>query len=149
MRVIDWSLILLHTSWDIYLISKNSKYKVIFLSKNNKTQCVTLLFLWFRFIICDPSFILRKLFLEKTPLNTGSFLKQLVISILLKGWRGTKNFYPYILFLLLYLLFHLYLLLLKKSLIALMKRLKILTKLQESCLLFFFFMYYRFSSSIN
>ena len=39
-----------------------------------------------------PSFILGKFFLEKTPLNLGSSLKQLVISVLLKGWSGTKNF---------------------------------------------------------
>ena len=37
-------------------------------------------------------FILGKLFLEKTPLNLGLLLKQLVVSISLKGWSRTKKF---------------------------------------------------------
>ena len=63
----------------------------------------------------------------------------MVIFIFFKGWRRTKKFYSYILFLLFLLLFHLYLLLLKKSLVVLMKQLKVLTKLQESRLLVFLF----------
>ena len=41
----------------------------MFLSINNETQCVPLLFLLSRFITYAPSFILGKLFLEKTSLN--------------------------------------------------------------------------------
>ena len=46
-----------------------------------------------------PSLILDNFVFEKTPLNLGWQLKYLVISILFKGWRRTKNFYPYMLFL--------------------------------------------------
>ena len=54
---------------------RESKYAAKFLSKNNEIQCVPLLFLSLRFITCTPSFVLRKLFLEKAPLNLGSLLK--------------------------------------------------------------------------
>ena len=40
-------------------------------------------------------FILDQLFLEKAPLNLGSYFKYLVISISFKGWSGTKSFYLY------------------------------------------------------
>ena len=42
-----------------------------------------------------PSFVLGKSSLEKTPLNLGSQLKYLLISILLEVWGGNKTFYPY------------------------------------------------------
>ena len=51
--------------------------------------------LWY---LLSPSFTLSKLFLEKTPLNLGLYLKWLIISILLKVWRRTNNFILYILF---------------------------------------------------
>ena len=57
--------ILFNTSCGIYSISKESKYTASFLSINNETQCVTLLFLSSRFITNAPPFILGKLFLEK------------------------------------------------------------------------------------
>ena len=79
--VIDLSLILLHTSKEINSIPKESKYTAAFLPIKNETQYVPLLFLSSRFM---TSFILGKLFLEKTPLNLGSLLKYLVISMLLK-----------------------------------------------------------------
>ena len=49
-------------------------------------------FLSARFITYTPSFILGKLFLEKTPLNLGSWLKQLVVSICLKDGVELKVF---------------------------------------------------------
>ena len=52
-----------------------------------------------RFMTYAPSFILGKLSLEEAPLNLGSLLKYLVISVLIKGWSGTKNIYPYYYFL--------------------------------------------------
>ena len=48
------------------------------LSINNGTQCVPLLFLLSRFITYAQSFILGKLFLEKTTLSLGSQFKYLV-----------------------------------------------------------------------
>ena len=48
------------------------KYSAIFLSINNKTQCVPLLFLSSRFMTYVPSFSIDKLCLEKTPWNLGS-----------------------------------------------------------------------------
>ena len=71
LRVIDLSLILVNTSRGIYSIPKESKYIARFLSINNETQCVPLLYLSLRFMTFAPSFILGKLFLEKTPLNLG------------------------------------------------------------------------------
>ena len=71
MRVIDLSLILVNTSRGIYSIPKESKYIASFLSINNETQCVPLLYLSSRFMTFAPSFVLGKLFLEKTPLNLG------------------------------------------------------------------------------
>ena len=53
-------------------IPEESKYTAKFLSISNETQCVPLLFLSSRFIVNAPSFVLGKLFLEKTPLNLGS-----------------------------------------------------------------------------
>ena len=41
-----------------------------------------------------PFFILGKLSREKIPLNLGLYLKYLLILIMLKGWCGTKHFYP-------------------------------------------------------
>ena len=70
--VIDLSLILFNTSRKIYSIPKESKYTAKFLSINNETQCVPLLFLSLRFMTYAPSFILGKLFLENTLLSLGS-----------------------------------------------------------------------------
>ena len=61
--VMDLSLIFQYSIW---------KYTAAFLSINNETQCVSLLFLSSRFMTYAPSFILGKTFLEKTPLNLGS-----------------------------------------------------------------------------
>ena len=58
------SLILLNTSFGIYSNPKESKCRAVFLSINNKTQCVPSLS-FSRFITHAPSFILGKLFLEK------------------------------------------------------------------------------------
>ena len=52
-------------------------------------------FLSLRFITYCSSFILGKAILEKAPLNTSSKLKDLVVSILLKGWSGTKKILLY------------------------------------------------------
>ena len=65
MWVINLSLIFFNTSWGIYSIPKESKYTAVLLSLNDKTQCITV----------APSFILDKLFPEKTPLNLDSYLK--------------------------------------------------------------------------
>ena len=73
--VIDVSLILFNTSRGIYWIPKESEYTSVLLSVNNGTQCDPLLFLLSRFLTCAPSFILGKLFLQKTLLNLGSYLK--------------------------------------------------------------------------
>ena len=62
----------LNTSSRIYSVLKESKYTVVFLSVNNETQCVPLLFSPSRFMTYAPTFILGKLFLEITPLNLGS-----------------------------------------------------------------------------
>ena len=67
--VIDLSLILFNTSCGIYSIPKESKYTAVFLSINNATYCTPLLFLSSIFMTYPPSFILDKLFLEKTQLN--------------------------------------------------------------------------------
>ena len=50
-----------------------------------------LFFLLSRFMAHTLSVILGKLFLEKTPLNLGLLLKQIVIAMLLTEWSGTKN----------------------------------------------------------
>ena len=86
--IIDLSLNLFNTRCGKYSISKELKYTAMFLSANNKTQLT--------FMTYTPSFILGKMFLEKTPLICSS-LKYLVIS--LTGRSETKNFYPSILFL--------------------------------------------------
>ena len=44
LLVIDLSQILFDTSWGIYSIPKESKYTAVFMSINNKTQSVSLLF---------------------------------------------------------------------------------------------------------
>ena len=75
MWVIDLFLILFNTSWGIYSLPKESKYTAKFLSINNETQCMSLLFLSSRFITYAAFFIQDKLFLEKSPLNLGSALK--------------------------------------------------------------------------
>ena len=59
----------------MYSIPKESKFTHVFLSINNETQCVPLLFLASRFMTYALSFTLTKLFFEKTPLNKGSQLK--------------------------------------------------------------------------
>ena len=88
---------MLNSSCRIYLIPKDPKYRAVFLSIKNGTQCVPLFFLSLGFITYAPSFILGKLFYDK---NLDSQLKYLIISILLKGWGITKKNYPCILFLL-------------------------------------------------
>ena len=45
-----------------------------------------------RFITYATFFILNNLSLEKTPLNLDSYLKNLVISMLLKGWFKNKHY---------------------------------------------------------
>ena len=65
MWITDLSLILFNTSKGIYLIPKESKDAAVFLSINNETQCVPLLFLLSRYITYAPSFVLGKLFLEE------------------------------------------------------------------------------------
>ena len=82
--VMDLLLILFNTSWEKYLIPKKSKYAAVFLSENNENQRVSLLYLSSKFISYALPFILGKLSLEKIPLNLGSQLKYLVISILPK-----------------------------------------------------------------
>ena len=94
LRVIDLSLILFNSSWGIYSIPKESNYKAVLLSITNETQGVDLLCLSLRFMTFALSFILDKLPFKKTPLNLGSYLKYLVISILLKGWSRTKICHP-------------------------------------------------------
>ena len=79
--MIDLSPILFYTSWGVCSIPKESKHPAVFFPINNETQCALLLFLSSRFITYAPAFILGKLFLEKTPLNLCSQLKQLVESI--------------------------------------------------------------------
>ena len=118
--MVDLSLILLNTSWGIYSVLKESKYTVVFVSINNKTQCVPLLFyhwdLWYMllllFHICSFFYMILFLFLwplRKTPLNLGFSIICLVVWILLNGWSGTKFFYTndlyYYIFLLLEQLF--------------------------------------------
>ena len=75
LRSIYLSLIFLNTSRGIYSIPKESKYTALFLSIINETQRFPLIFSSWRFITYTPSFILGKLFLEKTPLNLGLLLK--------------------------------------------------------------------------
>ena len=58
--------------WGIYSFGKESKYIAAFLSINNKAQRVILPFLTSRFMTYTSSFILGKLFLEKTSSNLGS-----------------------------------------------------------------------------
>ena len=60
-------MILFDTSCGIY-----SKYLALFLSINNETQYIALIFLSLTFITYAPSFTLDKLFLEKASLNLGS-----------------------------------------------------------------------------
>ena len=96
--VIHLSLILFNTSWGIYSILKEPKYAAVFLSIDNETQYVHLLFLSSRFVTYASSFVLYKLSLEKTPLNLGLELYYLLTLMLLKGWGRTKEFYPRIFF---------------------------------------------------
>ena len=63
--VIDLSLILFNTSWGTYSISKGSKYTALFLSINNETECLPLLFLSLRFLTYALSFFLVNCFLRK------------------------------------------------------------------------------------
>ena len=56
----------------ISCIPRESKYTAGFLSINNETQCIPLLFLLSRFMTYTPCYIIGKLFLEKTSLNLGS-----------------------------------------------------------------------------
>ena len=65
-------LILFNTSCRIYSIPKESKYTAIFVSINNETQFIPLLWLLSRFMTCVPYSLLRKLTGEKAPVNLGS-----------------------------------------------------------------------------
>ena len=69
--VIDLYLLLFNTSQGIYSIPKESKSTALPPSVNDKIQCVPLLFLSLTFIVYALSFILGKMFFEKTPLNQG------------------------------------------------------------------------------
>ena len=71
LRVIDLYLLLFNTSQGIYSIPKESNSTALPPSVNDKIQCVTLLFLSLTFIVYALSFILGKMFFEKTPLNQG------------------------------------------------------------------------------
>ena len=62
----------MNNSCAIYSIPKESKYTAVYMSVNNETQCVSSLFLLLMFLTYTQSFILGKLFLNKTPLNLGS-----------------------------------------------------------------------------
>ena len=53
-------------------MQEESKNEAVFLSINNETQYLPFVFLSSRFMTYVPSFIIVKLFLEKTPLNLGS-----------------------------------------------------------------------------
>ena len=68
--VIDLSLILFNTSWRIYSTPKEPNYKLVFLSINNETQYVHLLFLWLGYMMYTLSLILGKLFVEKKTINS-------------------------------------------------------------------------------
>ena len=71
--VIDLFLIAFNTSWGIHSILKEpDKGDRCNSVKTNETQYVPLLYLLSKFMIYTPSFVLGKLFLEKTPLNIGS-----------------------------------------------------------------------------
>ena len=70
--VINLSLVLFNTSSELYSILKEwSKYTAVFLSINNETQCIPLLFSSVKFMTYAPSFILSKLSFEKMPINVG------------------------------------------------------------------------------
>ena len=71
LRVIDLYLLLFNTSQGIYSIPKESKSTDLPPSVNDKIQCVPLLFLSLTLIVYALSFILGKMFFEKTPLNQG------------------------------------------------------------------------------
>ena len=141
--MIDLSLIFFYTFWGIYSLPKESKCRVVFLSINYQTQCVSLL--------CLSSGIktyIRFFILGKTPLIVGSWLKYLIIFILLKGWRRAKNFYPhescyYVPFLLswyLYLLLWLLFLLLQ-LLSQIYSQIQLLITVKFCFLVFFLFHY--------
>ena len=75
MWLVDLSLILFNNFRGIYskyIHNTYSKYAAKFLSINDETQWVPLLFVLSRFITFAPSFILGKQFLEKMSLNLGS-----------------------------------------------------------------------------
>ena len=90
LQVTDLPLILLNTSWGIYSIPKESKYRAMFPPINNKTQYVPLLLLSSRFITYAPYFTVSNFFFEKTPLNLGFWLKRLVTLILFKEFENKK-----------------------------------------------------------
>ena len=69
--MIDLYLLLFNTSRGIYSIPKESKSTALPPSINDKIQCVPLLFLSLTFIVYALSFLLGKMFLEKTPFNQG------------------------------------------------------------------------------
>ena len=76
--VMDLSVIMFNTSWQIYSIPKESKCTAVFLLTNNETQCFSLLCLSLRFMKSASSFILGKISLEKTSLILGSLILDLL-----------------------------------------------------------------------
>ena len=109
------SLILFNTSRGVYSIPK--------------TKCAPLFCFSSKFLIYAPSFLLLKLSLRKRSLNLSSWLKYLVISILLKEWSRTKHFYPYDTYY--YILFQLSWLLFQLTHLLVFKHLKFLKAYQE------------------
>ena len=90
MWVIDLSWFKL--SWGIYLILKESKYTAVFLLINDKTQCAPLIFLSSKFMTYDPSFILSKLFLEKSKAMSVKLMFALIVTFYLtKTETGIKK----------------------------------------------------------
>ena len=73
-------------------IEINSFISVTFLLQNKAVHCVPTSAYSPSFITYAPSFIVwGKLFVEKTPLNLGSFCQCLCISKFVKGWGGSKK----------------------------------------------------------
>ena len=131
--------------WNIINPKKIKECSCIFV-KNTKAQCFPYLCLSSRYMTYALSFILGKLSLAKTPLNLGSKLKYLVISVLIKGWSGTK--YLYECYYVLFLLFSLFTFLpLKDS-----KVVKSANKTPRDpyfCGFFYYFVFYFFCNTIN
>ena len=99
----DLSLIFFSTSWGTYSFSKESECTVVFLSRDNETQCVSLLFfcqrdLWYALhLLLYVSYLSSKLSIKPRfvieDVVISTLLKRCLI--LLKRWSRTKTFYPY------------------------------------------------------